>query len=172
MISNLLKVKSLQVLFILLFASASAFAADAKEGKTLFINNCAQCHAKSMKDKLTGPPLAKAVENWGGEMPRLYNWIRNSQAMIAAGDARAVAVWNEYKPTQMNAFPTLKNEDIDNIFAYVDDVVKNGSGTKKQDGATASAGGDESKGSNTLLYGVAFFYSVVWRLFCPASSTI
>ena len=27
-------------------------------GKILFINNCAQCHAKNMKDKLTGPALA------------------------------------------------------------------------------------------------------------------
>ena len=157
MISNLLKVKSLQVLFILLFASASAFAADAAAGKTLFINNCAQCHAKSMKDKLTGPPLAKAVENWGGEMPRLYNWIRNSQAMIAAGDPRAVAIWNEYKPTQMNAFPALKDEDIDNILAYVDDVVKGKTGTPPPGGGGAVVGAEEPKESNTLLYGVAFF---------------
>ena len=123
MMSNLLKIRLLQV-SLLLLVSFQLSAADAKVGKTLFITNCAQCHAKDMKSKLTGPPLAKAVENWGGDMKAMYSWVRNSQAMIASGNARAVAVWNEYKPTQMNAFPTLTNDDIDNIFAYVDETVK------------------------------------------------
>ncbi len=157
MMSNLLKIRFLQVLFLLLVSSVSLSAADAVAGKTLFITNCAQCHAKNMKDKLTGPPLAKAVENWGGLTPDLYSWVRNSQAMIASGNARAVAVWNEYKPTQMNAFPALKNEDIDNIFAYVDVTVKGGGTTTTTTKGPDVGAGDESKGSNSLLYGVAFF---------------
>jgi mono/diheme cytochrome c family protein len=156
MMSNLLKIRFLQVLFLLLFASVSLSAADAKAGKTLFTTNCAACHAKNMKDKLTGPPLGKAVENWGGLTPELRSWVRNSQASIASGNARAVAVWNEYKPTQMNAFPALKDEDIDNIFAYVDEVIKGPKGPVA--GGGASVGAEEPKESNnTLLYGVAFF---------------
>ena len=153
MMSNLLKFRFLQVLFLLLFVSANLSAADSKVGKTLFITNCAQCHAKNMKDKLTGPPLGKAIENWGGDMKGVYSWVRNSQAMIAAGNARAVAVWNEYKPTQMNAFPTLKDEDIDNIFAYVDETMKGGGGTTGPKGPVV----EEAKEDHTLLYGVAFF---------------
>ncbi len=153
MMSNLLKIRLLQVFFLLL-VSYQLSAADAKAGKTLFITNCAQCHAKNMKDKLTGPPLAKAVENWGGDKKLMYSWVRNSQAMIASGNARAVAVWNEYKPTQMNAFPTLTNDDIDNIFAYVDETVKGGGATAK---GPVVDGAQPGKEDNTLLYGVAFF---------------
>lgn len=153
MMSNLLRIRLLQVLLLLL-VSFQLFAADPKAGKTLFVANCASCHAKNMKDKLTGPPLAKSVENWGGDMAALHSWVRNSQAMIASGHPRAVAVWNEYKPTAMNAFPALKDEDIDNIFAYVDEVVKGGGDKKPPTDAGATTG--EPKSDNTLLYGVAF----------------
>ena len=40
--------------------------------------------------------------------------------MIKAGDAQAVAIWEEYNKTAMNAFPQLSNQDIDNIIAYTD----------------------------------------------------
>jgi cytochrome c2 len=131
--------------------SVRMIAADAGAGKTLFINNCAQCHNKNMKDKLTGPPLAKAVENWNGEMPRLYKWVRNSQSMIAGGDSRAVAISKEYNGALMNAFPALTDGDIDNIFAYVKKIVDGG------DKKTAKVGDVVvEKESNTLLYGVSF----------------
>ncbi len=156
MMSKLLRIRFLQV-SLLLLVSFRLSAADAAAGKTLFIANCAQCHAKNMKDKLTGPPLGKAVENWGGEMGRLHNWVRNSQAMIASGDPRAVAVWNEYKPTAMNAFPTLTDDDIDNIFAFVDQTMKGGGGTDKSKGPEVTAADDSKGTSNALLYGVAFF---------------
>ena len=40
--------------------------------------------------------------------------------MIKAGDAQAVAIWEEYNRTAMTAFPQLSNADIDNIIAYTD----------------------------------------------------
>jgi hypothetical protein len=40
--------------------------------------------------------------------------------MIKAGDAQAVAIWEEYNKTAMTAFPLLSNADIDNILAYTD----------------------------------------------------
>lgn len=42
--------------------------------------------------------------------------------MIKAGDAQAVAIWEEYNKTAMTAFPQLSNADIDNILAYTDYV--------------------------------------------------
>jgi cytochrome c2 len=134
--------------------SVRMIAADAGAGKTLFINNCAQCHNKNMKDKLTGPPLAKAVENWNGEMPRLYKWVRNSQSMIAGGDSRAVAISKEYNGALMNAFPALTDGDIDNIFAY---VTKQVTVTPNPNGGGGGQGNVVvEKESNTLLYGVSF----------------
>ena len=116
MISKLLRIRLLVFVLISLFTLRLS-AADIAAGKTLFANNCGSCHNKNMKDKMTGPPLGKAVENWGGDMGRLYSWVRNSQAMVSSGDPRAVAIFKEYNRTAMSAFPTLKDADIDNIFA-------------------------------------------------------
>src|SRR5690606_33886076 len=79
-----------------------------------------QCHNRDMKTVLTGPPLGPAEANWS-QYPRedLINWIRNSQAMIAEGHPRAVTLWEEFKPTVMNSFPNLTDQEIESILAYV-----------------------------------------------------
>ena len=53
-------------------------------GKNLFKLNCAVCHNRNMVDDMTGPALAGIKEGWA-EYPRedLYQWIRNSQQLIA-----------------------------------------------------------------------------------------
>jgi mono/diheme cytochrome c family protein len=147
-----LTIRFLQVVFLLAFAFRLS-AADMNAGKTLFINNCASCHAKSMKDKLTGPALAGARERWGDDKA-LYAWIRNSQASIASGQPRAVQIWSEYKPTVMTAFAGLKDEEIENLLAYIDGVSKGtfGGAAKPKPGDTPK----EEEGGNGLLYGLAF----------------
>ena len=149
MISKLLRIRLLVFVLISLFTLRLS-AADIAAGKTLFANNCGSCHNKNMKDKMTGPPLGKAVENWGGDMGRLYSWVRNSQAMVSSGDPRAVAIFKEYNGTAMSAFPTLKDADIDNIFAYVA-VAANPPPPPPGEPKVG-----EAKEDNTLLYGVAF----------------
>ena len=135
-----------------------SFAADPAAGKSIFINNCAQCHAKSMKEKLTGPALSGFRERWGGDNKALYQWIRNSQGLIASGYPRAVTVWNENKPTLMNAFPALSDGEIDNIFAYIEGVSNGTFGGQPKTIAAAGAGtnNDNSGDNNTLWYGLAF----------------
>ena len=90
--------------------------ADAGVGATLFKNQCASCHNRNMKDNLTGPALGGVEERWA-EWPRedLYAWIRNSQGMISQGHPRAVAVWNEWKPTVMTNFPALTDLEIESL---------------------------------------------------------
>ena len=75
-----------------------------------------------MKDDLTGPALGGSEERWS-EYPQedLYNWIRNSQAMIQAGHPRAVELWNKFKPTVMNSFAGFTDEDIASILLYIDE---------------------------------------------------
>lgn len=89
-------------------------------GKSLFINNCAQCHAKDMKTKLTGPSLEGTNERWSA-YPRadLYEWIRNSQNMIKKGHPRAKKLWLENKPTIMPSYPQLSDEDVENLLDYI-----------------------------------------------------
>jgi len=110
-------------LALMLVFSTSAFAQDdaaVAAGKALFNANCAACH--KLDSKSTGPALrgveARLVENEGLDREWLYKWIRNSSALIKSGDPYAVKVFEENKKSQMTAFPTLKNEDIDNILAY------------------------------------------------------
>ncbi len=107
--------------FFLSVSLASAQEADLDAGKVLFRNYCGACHAKDMKSNLTGPALGGVQERWESEED-LYRWIRNSQAMIAEGHPRAVELWDEWKPTVMNSFLNLTDQEIANILAYIDGV--------------------------------------------------
>ena len=99
-------------------AAPAAGGADAVKGKELFNTNCAACH--NLDKAMTGPALrgvsARHKKEW------LYSWIKNSSALIKSGDAAAVKLWEQYKPSVMTAFPQLSNTDIDNIIAYTDEV--------------------------------------------------
>ncbi|MBK8195714.1 MAG: c-type cytochrome [Lewinellaceae bacterium] len=111
--------------FTLLFAATLVLRAapTVEEGKNLFIANCASCHNKNMKDNLTGPALAGVEERWA-EFPRkdLYAWIRNSQGLIASGHPRANELWAKWKPTLMNNFPGLTDEQIESMLLYINNV--------------------------------------------------
>jgi cytochrome c2 len=131
-----LKHSFLLLLFFFLTISLTAqdqAAIDA--GATLFKNNCGACHNRDMKSKMTGPALGGVQERWA-DFPQedLYSWIRNSQVMIDAGHPMAIEMWNEWKPTVMNSFPNLTDEEITNILTYIDYVV---SGAGKQGGGEA-----------------------------------
>ncbi len=133
-------------------AAASEGAADLDAGKTLFRNQCAQCHAKDMKTDATGPALGGVRERWS-DYPEddLYRWIRNSQAMIAEGHPRAVEVWEEWKPVQMQAFLNLTDQEIANILAYIDGVYEGTYGPKPTEAETLVAVEEEAQ-DNTLLF--------------------
>jgi cytochrome c2 len=92
----------------------------AGEGKILFLNNCAACHAKSMRDKLTGPPLLGSFARWKYDTVAYSAFIRNSQRMIEKKHPRAVEIWSEYLPTVMNNFPNLSKKDMVALIAYME----------------------------------------------------
>lgn len=90
-------------------------------GKSLFVANCAACHNRNMRDDLTGPALGEVEKNWAA-YPRqdLYDWIRNSQQMIhVRRHPRALELWEKWAPTQMNSFPDLRDEQIEQLLAYI-----------------------------------------------------
>lgn len=123
---------------------------QAQDGKALFNQKCASCHA--IDKNLVGPAL-KGVEDRWDDKAMLYEWVRNSAAVIKKGYPRAVAVYNEYNKVQMTAFPELKNEDIDAILGYI-----NTGGAKAAAAAEAPAGGtpadDAAESDSNLLYGI------------------
>lgn len=95
-------------------AGADAGAGDPAKGKELFNTLCAACH--KLDAKATGPALRNVAEKHDREW--LYSWIKNSSAMIKAGDPVAVKLFNENNQAVMTPFPQLSNQDIDNILAY------------------------------------------------------
>lgn len=150
--------KSLLIVSLILCYGVAFSQADVEAGATLFRNNCGACHARDMKSALTGPALGGAQAIWESEYSKedLYAWIRNSQASIQAGQPRAVKLWDQYKPTQMTAFPALTDQEIANILAYVDAVYNGTYGTQ--------GGGDESEvkvasepADNTILFIILAF---------------
>jgi len=76
-----------------LFAQIDAATGDADAGKALFKTNCAACH--KLYKPMTGPALFNVVEKYEEDYEWLGKWIRNSQELIKAGDARAVKVYEE-----------------------------------------------------------------------------
>lgn len=145
--------KRIPWLFALLISfSATVFAGPTKEaGKDLFMANCASCHNKNMKDKLTGPPLAGVQAKWGDDKA-LYSWIRNSQALIATGHPKAVEIWNAYKPVLMNNFTSLTDEQIASLLLYIEDVAVNG-GKKEGPKTDTAATEEKTSGGSMWLFG-------------------
>lgn len=124
-----------------------AVAQDATAGKTLFMNNCASCH-NPLKDA-TGPAL-KGADSKVPSKDWLYSWIKNSSAMVSSGDKYAVEIFNAWGKNVMTSFPNLTNEDIDNIFAYVNSVEAPVLG-----GSNAADGAQVETKDNTWLYVIA-----------------
>lgn len=122
-------------------------AGDAVKGKQLFNQNCAACH--SLTKKMTGPPLAGVGAKYEREW--LHSWIKNSMAMVRAGDEHAVRIYNEYNQAMMTPFPTLSEQDIDDILAYTDAPAPEPVAAVATD--AAPAGGGSSGISNELILG-------------------
>lgn len=126
---------------------------DYEKGKSLWnANVCGSCHNKNMKDNATGPALGGVEERWAAE-PRehLYRWIQQSQALIASGESeRAIAVWNEWKPTVMSNYTNLTDDDVEHLLAYID-----GQYTGNIPGAAGIVAGpvvEAEEKDNTLLF--------------------
>lgn len=143
-------VKSLILVSVLSMAAASAHAQDAKEGKTLFQQKCTSCHAI---DKVVVGPALKDVskrheEEW------LIKWIRNSQAMVAAGDEQAVALFEGHNNLVMTAFPDLSDDQIKNILTFIDESSQAPAGGETAQGAPGAAAADSGNVSNFMLFGL------------------
>jgi len=150
-------ITNLFLLFTALVLSVGSLSAqNLDEGKNLFKVNCASCHAKDMKSKLTGPALAGFEERWA-DYPQedLYAWIRNSQALISTGHPRANELWNEWKPTVMTNFQNLTDDQIANIIGYIQGVADGSIGGPPAGTIAAEGlGVKAAESDNTLLFTV------------------
>lgn len=134
--------KMWKTLFLFVFFTAInqfAFTQTAEEGAKLFEQNaCGACHTKDMKTDLVGPALAGVRERWENQ-EELYEWVRNSSAMIAKGHKYGTALFEKYNKVPMNSYPNLTNKDIESILLFVESVAganAGSSGTAGKDGIT------------------------------------
>ncbi|HAH33590.1 MAG TPA: cytochrome C, partial [Flavobacteriaceae bacterium] len=132
-------------------AAISANGGDAALGEKLFKANCAACH--KLYKKATGPALYGVGDKYEKEW--LYSWVKNSAALIATGDSRANAIFEEYNKSAMNAFPGLSNTDIDNLIAYTYTEKKVSVAPAPLPGAAAAGSG--SGVSNNIILGILTF---------------
>jgi mono/diheme cytochrome c family protein len=98
------------------FASHAYAQGDATKGEAIFKANCTTCHA--IDRRVIGPPLGTTItqekdDKW------LYKWIENNQALIAAKDPKALAIYNQYQQAGMTVFGSLTDGDVANILTYV-----------------------------------------------------
>ncbi|RFM30370.1 c-type cytochrome [Deminuibacter soli] len=133
------------VLAIVLQLGNSALAQD---GKALFSQNCASCHA--VNKQLTGPALAGVEDRWP-DKAILHHWIRNNQEVIKSGYPYAVNLYNQFNKTQMNLFPAITDKEIDAILAYIKTAAAEANATPAG-GTPADA--KNAEGDNTLLFGI------------------
>lgn len=87
-------------------------------GEQLFRNNCSACHM--INRQLIGPPLEGIAKKYATNKEWLYEWVRNSPALIEEGDPIAIQLFEDYQRIPMTPFPLLTNEEIDAILAFVD----------------------------------------------------
>ncbi len=140
--------KIVSIFLFITLSSSIGNQLNAQDGKSLFSQNCASCHA--VNKKLTGPALAGVEDRWP-DKKNLYAWIKNNQAFLKTGDAYANKLYNEYNKTAMNLFPNLADKDIDAILAYIKSVPAAGA-APAGGAATAAAPAEES--DSTLVFGL------------------
>lgn len=112
--------KQFLAIFTFLFLSFffSVNITSAQDGEKIFKAKCAVCHSMGT-DVVTGPGLAGIMSRVPSEV-WLHAWIKDNKAMIAAGDAYAVKVFNANGKKDMTSFAAvLSNEDIDAVIKYI-----------------------------------------------------
>jgi mono/diheme cytochrome c family protein len=135
---------------LLAFVLQLGNSALAQDGKALFMQNCASCHA--VNKQLTGPALAGVEDRWP-DKKMLHEWIRNNQQVIKSGYPYAVDLYNRFGKVQMNLFPSMTDKEIDAILGYVKTEAAKATQAPAA-GAANPADEKNASGDNTLLFGV------------------
>ncbi|HVW96521.1 MAG TPA: c-type cytochrome [Mucilaginibacter sp.] len=157
--SLIFKQFSRSVLLIACFAFLGTRAwaqGDAAKGEALFKSKCTACH--KIDQQLVGPALGKLVTEETDDK-YLIKWIQNNQALIAAKNPKAVAIYNQFNQSNMTVFSDLSDADVTNIITYIRDDWKTIS-AKPAAGATTGTEPAAEKGPSKVLV-IALFGVIV-----------
>jgi cytochrome c2 len=88
------------------------------EGKMLYINNCASCHNKNMKDSLTGPPL-RGMHNYMKDEKQLLVYLNEKEKYFKIYKNLSYKKSRKKDVAQCTDFPNLKQDDVNNLMIYI-----------------------------------------------------
>ena len=144
---------SLILFFVVSFSTLSINAQNVEAGKTTFRALCKSCHNENMKADMTGPALGGVQERWESQED-LYAWIRNNQALIASGNAKAIEI-SKWDASAMTAFTEITDDEIGNVLEYIKQKYED---TYVPPGGTAvtTQVGVSDGGSSNLMYYIIF----------------
>ena len=89
------------------------------KGEDLFTRNCKACHNLDMR--LVGPALAGATDRRSEDW--IIKFVQGSNAMIAAGDSLANALFMAYNQVEMPD-QAVTGDEIRDILYYIDNIGK------------------------------------------------
>lgn len=151
--SLIFKQFSRSVLLIACFAFLGLQAhaqGDAAKGEALFKAKCTSCH--KVDQILTGPALGPQLTEETDDK-YLIKWIQNNQALIAAKNPKAVAIFNKFEQKSMTVFTELTDADVTNIITYVRNDWKTLQAAKTAGPAKGDGAAAEEKGpSDVVIY--------------------
>jgi len=117
--SLIFKQFSRSVLLVACFAFLGTQAhaqGDAAKGEALFKAKCTACH--KVESQVVGPALGKLVTEETDDK-YLIKWIQNNQALIAANNPKAVAIYKQFNSANMTIFADLSDGDVTNILTFI-----------------------------------------------------
>jgi mono/diheme cytochrome c family protein len=129
-------------------ATAAHAQADAAKGEALFKAKCTACH--KVETQLVGPALGPQLESETDDK-FLIKWIENNQALIAAKDPKATAIYAKFNQSNMTVFTDLSDADAGNIIAYVRDDWKKQQAAAPKAGAPGAAGAVTESGPSSAV---------------------
>ena len=123
-------------------------SATAQNGEQLFKQNCSSCHGRPDKG-VSAPALAGVLDRgpWAEDKKNIYSWIHDPGAFMSK-DPYTQGLKAQYG-IMMQAFPQLKEGEIDAIINYVMTPPSSGGGTKTPNGEPA-----EDNGQSALIFGI------------------
>jgi mono/diheme cytochrome c family protein len=157
-----MKLSKLLSLAISIFLSVQFAFADVAEGEQLYKANCTACHA--INDKVVGPALKDVHKR--REAGWLIKWIKNSQKLVASGDAVAVQVYKENNEVPMTAFENLSDAQITSIVDYIKKeseapAAPVAAATAGAGAASATAGAETNAGGNGFYSSTTYYALLV-----------
>lgn len=119
-------------LSFILFYGSSSNAQDIADGESNFKLTCAACHSIG-KGRLVGPDLANIEQRQPEEW--IIKFVKSSQSVINSGDKYADSLFQAFNKVIMPDQPTLTDNQIKNIIAYI----------KNKSGAPSSTTSDNAQ---------------------------